>query len=121
MKCKTVEQFSIGFYNLDKYIWQFGQIHFENWTNTFGNLDKYIWKVGQIHVTNNREIHQNRREIEQIDESGLADGLLSQATLDPPSRQRHCQSHWHTSISAVYLSSFVEGFADSCILDVFTQ
>ena len=29
---------------------QFGQIHFENWTNTFCNLDKYILKFEQIHL-----------------------------------------------------------------------
>ena len=29
-------------FNLDKYILQFGQIHFAIWTNTFCNLDKHI-------------------------------------------------------------------------------
>ena len=36
--------------NLDKYIFQFGQIHLAIWTNTFFNLDKYIWQFGQIHL-----------------------------------------------------------------------
>ena len=35
--------------NLDKYILQFGQIHFAIWTNTFGNLDKYVLEFGQIY------------------------------------------------------------------------
>ena len=34
----------ICIFNLDKYIWQFGQIQLEIWTNTFGNLDKSIQK-----------------------------------------------------------------------------
>ena len=36
---------------MDKYIWQFGQIHFTIWKNTFDNLDKYILQFGQIHFT----------------------------------------------------------------------
>ena len=31
----------------DKYISQFGQIHFKIWTNTFHNLDKYICQFKQ--------------------------------------------------------------------------
>ena len=27
----------------DKYIYQFGQIHFQIWTHSIGNLDKCIW------------------------------------------------------------------------------
>ena len=34
------------FYNLDKYILKYGQIHFAIWTNTFDNLDKYILQFG---------------------------------------------------------------------------
>ena len=34
---------------LDKYILQFKQIHLTEWTNTFCNLNKYIWQNGQIH------------------------------------------------------------------------
>ena len=40
------------FFNLsDKYILQFGQIHFVTWTNTLCNLDKYAWQFGQIQST----------------------------------------------------------------------
>ena len=39
-------------YNLDKYIFQFAQIHYEIWTNIFRNLDKYIWQFGQIKFIN---------------------------------------------------------------------
>ena len=34
--------------NLDKYIFKFGQIHFQIWTNAFSNLEKYILKFGKI-------------------------------------------------------------------------
>ena len=36
---------------LDKYIWQFGQLSFTIWTNTFVNLNKYIVQFGQIYFT----------------------------------------------------------------------
>ena len=35
------------FFNLDKYILKFGQIHFQIWTNIFGNLHKC--RVGKVH------------------------------------------------------------------------
>ena len=35
------------FWNFDKYIPQFRQIHFATWTNTFCNFDKYILKSGK--------------------------------------------------------------------------
>ena len=38
-------------YILDKYIFEFGQIHFTIWTNIFLNWDKYIFELGQIHLT----------------------------------------------------------------------
>ena len=38
------------FYNLEKYILQFGQILFAIWTNIFSNLDKYCLQFGQIHL-----------------------------------------------------------------------
>ena len=34
---------------MDKYIFQFGQIHLAIWTNTFCTKDKCILKCGQIH------------------------------------------------------------------------
>ena len=37
------------FCNLDKYVLQFGQIHFAIWTNRYFILDKYIMPFGQIH------------------------------------------------------------------------
>ena len=36
------------FYNLDKYILQFGQIYFTIWTNTFHNLDKNILQFWEL-------------------------------------------------------------------------
>ena len=35
----------VGKPRLDKYNWQFGQIHLAIWTNTFGNLGKYFGKA----------------------------------------------------------------------------
>ena len=37
------------FWNLNKCILQFGQIHSEIWTNAFCNLDKHILKSEQMH------------------------------------------------------------------------
>ena len=37
--------------NLDKYILQFGQIHFTIYTNTFYNWDKYSLQFRQIHLS----------------------------------------------------------------------
>ena len=66
-----------------------------HWTNIIDNLNRYFFKQIEKSIKN--------REIKQIDESGLADGEAAKQHW-PQSRQRHCQSHWHTSISAVYAS-----------------
>ena len=34
-----------SFSNLNKYIFQFGQLYFSIWTNKFNNLDKYLLQV----------------------------------------------------------------------------
>ena len=41
------------FFDFDKYILWFGQIHLMIWTNTFYDLDKYILESGQIQYTAN--------------------------------------------------------------------
>ena len=44
----TVETGGLSGYNLVKYIWKFGEIHFAIGTNTFCNSDKYILQFRQI-------------------------------------------------------------------------
>ena len=36
------------YFDLDKYILEFGQIHFTIWTNNYFNLDKFILEFGQM-------------------------------------------------------------------------
>ena len=48
LSCNTATN---TFYNLGKYILQFGQIHFIIWTNIFESLGKYFLQFGQIHFT----------------------------------------------------------------------